>query len=155
MPPLSLEVTHSITLIGMFYFEHGVCVATYLPQNGFKCAVDLVSPLSERILIGILAWHFSHSLLRLDGHVHHFAQLFDLVYACFVPFMVFEGGFCLVLQDVHSHAFSSCSPSHGPSLQKISVALSGPSCNVFTISCICITRDVVITTMPPFFVPEI
>jgi len=43
MPPLPLEATHSITLVGIFYLEHVVCVATYLPQDGFKCAVDLVS----------------------------------------------------------------------------------------------------------------
>jgi hypothetical protein len=44
-----------ITLVGMFYLEHGVCVAKHLPQNGFKCTVDLVSLLRERIFISILA----------------------------------------------------------------------------------------------------
>jgi hydrogenase/urease accessory protein HupE len=56
MPPLPLEVTHFITVVGMFYLEHGVCVGTYLPQNGFECAVQLGSPLLECILSGILAW---------------------------------------------------------------------------------------------------
>jgi len=91
MPPLPLEVTHFVSLVGMFYLEHGVCVATYLPQNGFERAVDLVSPLHQRIHIGVLAWHFSHALLRREGHVCHFAQRFDLVLAPFVSFTFLKG----------------------------------------------------------------
>ena len=37
----------------------------------------------------------------------------------------------------------------------INQLLCGPSCNVFTISCICVTRVVVITIMPPSFVSVI
>jgi len=59
IPPLPLEVTQSITVVGMFYLEHDVCVGTYLPQNGFECAVQLGSPLLERILTGILDWFSS------------------------------------------------------------------------------------------------
>jgi len=56
LPPLPLEVTQFITVVRMLYLEHGVCVGTCLPQNGFECAVQLGSPLLERIFTGILAW---------------------------------------------------------------------------------------------------
>ena len=56
MPPLPLEVTQSITMVGIFHLEHGASVRTYLPQDRFECVVQLGSPLLERILTGILAW---------------------------------------------------------------------------------------------------
>jgi len=74
MPQLPSDFTHSINLAGMFHLALGVCVAKNLPQNVFQCAVDLVSPLHSRIDIGILAWHYIHLLLSLEGHV----CLFDL-----------------------------------------------------------------------------
>jgi len=85
----------------MLYLKHGVCVGTYLPQNGFKCVVHLGSPLRERILTSILAWHFNHLFLRLEGHERHLVQLSDLVQARFVPYSVFKCEFSFVLQDVH------------------------------------------------------
>ena len=51
-----LEVTQSMTMFDIFCVEHGVCVGAYLPQNGFECAVQLGSPLLERIFTGILTW---------------------------------------------------------------------------------------------------
>ena len=81
----------------MLYLKHGVCVGTYLPQNGLKCAVHLGSPLRERILTGILAWHFSYLFLRLEGHERHLVQLSDLVQARFVPYSVLKGECSFIL----------------------------------------------------------
>jgi len=70
-------------------------------RMGLSALWILSSPLHGRIHIGILAWHFSHSLLKLHGHVYQLAQLFDLVHARFVPFSVLKGKFSLVLKDIH------------------------------------------------------
>jgi len=77
MSPLPLEVTHSITLVGMFHLPHGVYVATDLrfSQNGLKCSVEIVIPL-ENFGISILAWRYRH---LFEGHVYHLAQRFDFV----------------------------------------------------------------------------
>jgi len=89
------------------WLGHSTLNMVYLSQQishvwtGFKCAVDLVSPLHERIKISILAWYFRHLFLRLEGHVCHLAQLFDLVNARLVPLTVLKCEFSLLLKDVN------------------------------------------------------
>jgi len=48
-------MTYFAQHIKIFYTTYDKCVGTYLPQNGFGCAVQLGSPLLERMFTSILA----------------------------------------------------------------------------------------------------
>ena len=105
----------------MLILPHGVRVATDLPQNGLKCAVDIVIPLLEHHGVGILAWHSRHWLKAMSTTWRNF-----LIVSTLEVFHSRCWKNSLVLDDVHrlmhklesKKSICSCSSRHPISLAK-------------------------------------